>query len=164
MGVPDLSKSYYFGVGGYSRRHQKGPKHVKIRPDGIIDGGVCDEAHSRRAARERGALWMLDEFSRLKCIKYEEKRMKVVGSPSLTMQHFQDACKGSSYSADFQIGAYRAAQYLGKIRGRWLTTKHVKRVLQGNQANESQLGGKPHQDGLYRQRRRSGEFKSVGDI
>ena len=153
--MTSLAKSHYFGAGAALRRPQKPSGHLHSNGN-IIVGGVCDTEHHARATRERGAIWLFNRGLELGCLIADGKKVTIKSIPDCAGPEFEKS------ACEFKIGAYRAQYYLGERRGETLTVKHVKAILIGNTANSSQINGKPHQGGLYRKRKREGQFKGVG--
>jgi len=83
---------------------------VRITKYGTIKGGLCDQAHKGRRAREDGARWYLALLKRRKCLSIDNGWYRVNSLPRCGWRDIAKAARGlgdGAYRSEWQNGAFR---------------------------------------------------------
>lgn len=151
---------------------------------GIRKGGVCDRIHHARAARERGARMYLDELREQGCLRSDKGWFRIVRLPRMPRK--KTFSIGVIHGSDVEAGYRRFAQDVierlykeGRVfRMAWLEKwaedissfefgfrmRNPLSILDalGGDTDAVEVGyTPPHQDEIYQQRKREGEFATT---
>lgn len=158
--------------------------NLVINEDGMIVGGLCDQAHQRRALREKGAEMYLEE---LKSRGYLDSRygwLRITQLPEISEKEIMEL--GSKFGTDVKIGYIRFKKDIAEnlfYEGRAFRMTQLKTwlediaalefaavprdpnnplaildLLNGDKEAVSFGYASPHEDALYRKRKARGDF------
>lgn len=155
------------------RRRPRGP--IGFTKYGTIAGGLCDEAHKDRAAREQGARWYLELLERGGGLTSDNGWYRVVKLPRCGWRFIAKAARGlgdGAYRAEWQNGAFRIKcevveqLYEDERAFRWATMELWLDQICALEFGLSSPAGKlfpivgryrgPHEDAIYRAKKADG--------
>ena len=91
---------------------------IQMTKYGAIKGGLCDQAHTGRRAREDGARWYLAHLDEKWCISRDNGWCRVARLPRLGWKAIAKAARGrgdGAYRSEWQNGVFRMEEVAQRL-------------------------------------------------